>query len=82
MNMVAKHNTKKHEARWLRWIFGSFITLKDHKEKFRASRPCNLIDPLKIELGKVSKVISEKVNKNFEKSLNINQWNKTDSVIN
>ena len=60
----------------------AFITLKDHKENFRASRPCNLIDPLKIELGKVSKVISEKVNKNFEKSLNMNQWNKTDSVIN
>ena len=42
----------------------AFITLKDHKENFRSSHPCLLINPSKSELGKVSKVILEKVNTN------------------
>ena len=34
------------------------LWLKGHKEKFRTSYPCHLINPLESELGK--KVISEK----------------------
>ena len=59
-----------------------FITLKDHKKKFRVSDPCRLINLLKSELGKVRKVVLENVNKNLVKSLKVNQWRNTDSVIN
>ena len=34
----------------------AFITLKNHKENFRTSHPCRLINPSKSELGKVMKV--------------------------
>ena len=34
----------------------AFITLKNHKENFRTSHPCRLINPSKSELGKVIKV--------------------------
>ena len=60
----------------------AFITLKDHKENFRISHPCGLINPSKSELDKVSKVILENVNKNLVKYLKVNQWRSTDSVIN
>ena len=60
----------------------AFITLKDHKENFRTSHPCCLINPLKSSLGKVSKVILENMNKNLVRSLKVNQWRNTDSVIN
>ena len=60
----------------------AFITLKDHKENFRTSHPFRLINPSKSELGKVSKVILENVNKNLVKTLNVNQWTNTESVIN
>ena len=60
----------------------AFITLKDHKQNFRTSHPCHLINPSKSELGKVSKVILENVTKNLVKSLKVNQWRNMDSVIN
>ena len=60
----------------------AFITLKDHKENFRTSHKCCLIDSSKSELGKVSKVRLENVNTKLEKSLNVNQWRNTDSDIN
>ena len=38
----------------------AFITLKDHKERFPSDLPCCLINPAKLELGMVSKIILEK----------------------
>ena len=43
----------------------SFITLKDHKEDFLNHPSCRLINPTKSELGKISKISLEKVNKNI-----------------
>ena len=60
----------------------AFVTLKDHKQKFRTSHPCRLINPSKSELGKVSKAILENMNENLVKSLKVNQWRNTNSVIN
>ena len=51
----------------------AFITLKDHKENFRSSYACRLINPSKSQLGKVSKAILEKVNTNLVVSLKVNQ---------
>ena len=60
----------------------AFITLKDHKENFRCSRPCRVMRPSKSKLGKVSKAILEKVNRNLVDFLKVNQWEDTDNAIN
>ena len=84
-NMEAKHiaeNIKLDDCIESLAQSPAFITLKDHKENFRTSHPCCLINPSKSKLGKVSKVILENMNKNLVKSLKVNQWRNTDSVIN
>ena len=60
----------------------AFITLKDHKTNFRTSTTCQLLNPCKSELGKISKKILEKANKYFVDLLNLNQWKNSDMVIN
>ena len=40
----------------------AFLKLKDHKDNFRSNPTCRLINPLKNELGKVSKQLVEKIN--------------------
>ena len=85
INMEAKHiaeNIKLDDRIESLAHTPAFITLKDHKENFRISHPCRLINPSKSELGKVSKVILGNVNKNLVNSLKVNQWRNTDSVIN
>ena len=59
----------------------AFLTLKDHKENVQASLPCRLINPLKSELGKVSKVKMEKINQALVKHLDVNQWKNSSTVI-
>ena len=59
----------------------AFITHK-HKENFRSSHPCCLINPSKSKLGKVSKVILEKKATNLVDFLKVNQWKDTGNVIN
>ena len=58
-----------------------FITLKDHKENFVNSPKTRLINPAKNEIGRVSKVILEKINSNLCRKLHINQWKNTANVI-
>ena len=58
-----------------------FITLKDHKPTFRSSLPCRLINPSKSELGKVSKVLLENINKQLIGRLNVNQWKNSENEI-
>ena len=58
-----------------------FITLKDHKPNFRSSLPCRLINPSKSELGKVSKVLLENINKQLIGLLNVNQSKNSENEI-
>ena len=58
-----------------------FITLKDHKENFQNNPTTRLINPAKNELGRISKVILEKINTELRTSLSINQWKSTSQVI-
>ena len=58
-----------------------FVTLKDHKENFQNHPTTRLINPAKNELGRISKVILEDINKRIRTSLGINQWKNTASVI-
>ena len=59
----------------------TYITLKGHKDNFRSAHPCRLINPCKSEIGKISKSISENINRNLLKLLQVNQWRNSESVI-
>ena len=45
----------------------AYITLIDHKENFRSKPSCRLINPSKNEIGKISKIVLEKMNKKIIK---------------
>ena len=59
----------------------AFVTVKDHKENFPANLKCRLINPAKSNLGKVSKVILDRINSNIRTILKVNQWKNSHSVI-
>ena len=59
----------------------AYITLKDHKDNFQMNPSCRLINPAKNELGKISKILLERINKSLVKSLKVQQWKNTDDVI-
>ena len=40
----------------------SYITLKDHKEDFQNNPKVRLINPAKLEIGKVANVILQEIN--------------------
>ena len=60
----------------------AFITLKDHKDNFANHPTCRLINPVKNELGKVSKQILDNINSKIKKVTRLNQWKNTSDVIN
>ena len=59
----------------------AFITLKDHKPNIANKPTCRLINPTKSEIGKISKVILDRINDKITTKTNINQWKNTSSVI-
>ena len=59
----------------------AYITIKDHKESFPNKIPCRLINPSKSSVGKISKVILDKINNNIQKETSVNQWKDTSTVI-
>ena len=59
----------------------SFITLKDHKDYFKKTPSCRLLDPNKGETGRVSKKILSKINGKLREKLAVNQWTNTKQVI-
>ena len=59
----------------------AYITVKDHKDDFPNKIPCRLINPSKSSIGKISKTILDRINKNVVTSIQINQWKNTSSVI-
>ena len=58
-----------------------FITLNDHKENLLNNPTVRLINPVKNELGRISKAILDNINKRLCTSLNINKWKNTASII-
>ena len=58
-----------------------FVTLKDHKENFENNPKTRLINPAKNEIGRISKVILDKINKSLKQKLGVNQWKNTASVL-
>ena len=49
------------------------VTYKENKENFRSQASCQLINPYKNEIGKISKIFLEKINKKLSKELDFNQ---------
>lgn len=58
----------------------AFITLKDHKNNFHNNPTCRLINPMKSEIGKISKHILDRINTDILKNTSANLWRSTQSV--
>ena len=59
----------------------AFITTKDHKEGFPHHVSCRLLNPSENNIGRISKVLLDKINLAVLSSTKINQWKNTSSVI-
>ena len=55
--------------------------LKDHKENFKSTLPCRLINPAKSEMGIVSKKILDNITSKVRLQTAVNQWKNSTSVI-
>ena len=60
----------------------SYVTIKDHKENFPSKVECRLINPAKSNMGRISKIILEKINNNVRRARASNQWLNSSQVIN
>ena len=58
-----------------------FITLKDHKPNFQNNPQTRLINPAKNEVGRISKVILDRINKKLKEKLKVNRWKSNQDVI-
>ena len=58
-----------------------FFTLKDHKENFQNNPTVRLINPAKNKIGRLSKVILDKINSSLIKPLKVNRWKNTQKII-
>ena len=58
-----------------------FATIKDHKEDFQTNTKTRLINPMKSEIGKISKQLLSKIVKNVKDKTKLKQWTKTTEVI-
>ena len=59
----------------------AFITLKDHKENFRNSTKCRLVNPSKSEVGLISKKYLSNIMSEVKEKTGVNQWRNTSTVI-
>ena len=58
-----------------------YITVKDHKEDFPYKRSCRLINPSKSDIGKLSKIILDKINSDILLTVQLNQWKNSQAVV-
>ena len=59
----------------------SYVTLKDHKEHYENSPTFRLINPTKPEIGRVSKIILQKLVKQLRMKTGYNQWEDSYAAI-
>ena len=60
----------------------SLIILKDHKENFLNRPTTRLLNPVKNEIGRISKHILQNVNKTLPEEIKEKEWKNTESIIN
>ena len=58
-----------------------FFTFKDHQENFQNNPTVRLINPAKNDIGRISKVILDKINSSLLKQLKVKQWKNTQNII-
>ena len=58
-----------------------YITVKDHKEDFPYKISCRLINPSKSDIGKLSKIIFDKINSDILSTVQLNQWKNSQEVV-
>ena len=58
----------------------SCLTIKDHKDDIPYKISCRLINPSKSDIGKISKVIIDKINTKLLEVYKVNQRKNTQSV--
>ena len=84
INMAAKQILKNNEILNRIEINGEnscFFTLKDHNDNFANNPQVRLINPAKNELGRISKVILDKINLAIREHFSFNQWKNTQNII-
>ncbi len=59
----------------------AYVTLKDHKPNFRNNPACRLINPAKSYIGKISKQILQRINKQILVKTELNQWKSTKDML-
>ena len=59
----------------------AYITLKDHKKEFPKKIKCRLINPMKSNIGKISKQMLEEINKDILKKTKLRQLKNTEEAI-
>ena len=57
-----------------------YVTVKHHKEDF-PHKICQLINPSKSDIGKLSKIILDKINSDVLSSVQVNQWKNSQAVV-
>ena len=57
-----------------------YVTLKHHQEDF-PHKICQLINPSKSDIGKLSKIILDKINSDVLSSVQVNQWKNSQAVV-
>ena len=60
---------------------GADITIKNCKDDFPNEISCWLINPCKLSIGKISKMILDRINAAVWNQANFNQWKDTSKVI-
>ena len=59
----------------------TYITIKDHKSEFPDKIHCRWINQYKSSIGKISKVILDRINEKIISSVTINQWKNASAVL-
>ena len=58
-----------------------FISVKDHKLNFENDPKCRLINPAKSQIGKISKIILERINSKVRDSTKLQQRRSTKAAL-
>ena len=58
-----------------------FISVKDHKFNFENDPKCRLINPAKSQIGKISKIILERINTKVRETTKLQQWRSTKAAL-
>ena len=59
----------------------AFVTIKDHKENFPNHVQCRLINPAKTEIGVISKIKLDRINRDLTDATKVKQWKNTQCAI-